>query len=212
MAAMNITPSPSHHPNKIERTVFNASLEVLGEDCIIPIFKCADLSYLIEDSTGESRDQTFNLAELAQLHAVLEEAYGSRAGSGLALRTGRALFKHSLREFWPAVQLTDIKFRLLPLAEKLHLSADFIAQFLNAQLGEKARVRKDESHLRWDIPDCPLCRGRQTRSPSCHLFIGFLQEAYYWVSGGKSFTIVETECIAQGNAACTFILYTTSMH
>jgi hypothetical protein len=33
-----------------------------------------------------------------------------------------------------------------------------------------------------------------------------LQEALYWVSGGKVFNVEETACIAHGGAACTVVI------
>jgi predicted hydrocarbon binding protein len=32
--------------------------------------------------------------------------------------------------------------------------------------------------------------------------VGILQEALYWVSGGKFFNVEETHCIAAGDNAC----------
>ena len=39
--------------------------------------------------------------------------------------------------------------------------------------------------------------------PVCHLAVGLLQEALYWVSGGKVFNVEEKTCIAAGDATCT---------
>ena len=35
--------------------------------------------------------------------------------------------------------------------------------------------------------------------PVCHLAVGLLQEALYWVSGGKVFNVEEKTCIAAGD-------------
>lgn len=200
--------STSHPPDKVERTILNASLEVLGQDDILPIFKRADLSYLIEGYSDRTRKAAFDLTELGRMQATLEDVYGKRSGRGLALRTGRAIFKHVLREFRPTVEITEPKFRLLPLDEKMHAGAEFMAQVLSSQLEKEIYVQEKEGKLLWIIQDCPLCRGRNTSSPSCHIFLGFLQEAYYWISGGSWYLIEETDCIAVGDPVCTFVLYT----
>jgi predicted hydrocarbon binding protein len=211
MIAMKKAIYPSNHRNSVERTIFNASMEVLGQDSILPIFEQADLSYLIEANPDRPRNLSFDLSGLGRMQACLEDAYGPRSGRGLALRTGRALFRHILREFRPSLEHMDIKFRLLPLDEKMRLGADFIARTLNTQLGDRVKVEASESQLRWSIRECPLCQGRETHSPSCQLFVGFLQEAYYWISGGKQFLIEETDCIARGDATCTFVVFTQAI-
>jgi len=45
-----------------------------------------------------------------------------------------------------------------------------------------------------------------TLRSGCHLAVGLLQEALYWVSGGKFFNIEETQCIACGDATCTIMI------
>jgi predicted hydrocarbon binding protein len=36
--------------------------------------------------------------------------------------------------------------------------------------------------------------------------VGLLQEALYWVSGGKFYYVEEEDCIAMGDAACVIII------
>jgi predicted hydrocarbon binding protein len=36
--------------------------------------------------------------------------------------------------------------------------------------------------------------------------VGLLQEALYWVSGGKFYDVEEQDCIAMGDAACVIII------
>jgi ribosomal protein S27AE len=36
--------------------------------------------------------------------------------------------------------------------------------------------------------------------------VGFLQEAFYWVSGGKYFLVEEKNCIACGDSTCTIVI------
>lgn len=48
-------------------------------------------------------------------------------------------------------------------------------------------------------------------APSCHLAVGILQEALYWISSGKYFNVEETTCIAQGDSACTIEISKTPL-
>jgi predicted hydrocarbon binding protein len=38
------------------------------------------------------------------------------------------------------------------------------------------------------------------------LAVGLLQEALYWVSGGKYFHVEEKNCIASGDSTCTIVI------
>lgn len=69
------------------------------------------------------------------------------------------------------------------------------------------RVETSETLLLWHIERCPLCWERQSTDVLCHLAVGVLQEALYWLSGGKSFILQETACIARGDPACTIAIH-----
>jgi predicted hydrocarbon binding protein len=138
--------------------------------------------------------------------AALEEMYGPRGGRGLALRVGRASFQYGLREFGPLFGLTDITFRLLPLQTKLKVGADSFADIFNKNSDQRVHVDHDEKRLYWHIDRCPVCWGRHTDGPVCYLAVGILQEALYWVSGGKFFHVEQTHCIASGDPSCTIVI------
>jgi predicted hydrocarbon binding protein len=43
------------------------------------------------------------------------------------------------------------------------------------------------------------------------LAVGLLQEALYWLSGGKIFDVKEITCIARGDPACTIVIDPTPL-
>jgi predicted hydrocarbon binding protein len=138
------------------------------------------------------------------LHTALEQAYGPRGGRGLALRIGRACFNYGLREYGSQLGLTELAFRLLPLSTKLHVGVRSFADLFNRHTDQVVKVEENEEQVLWHIQRCPLCWGRKADEPICHLAAGLLQESLYWLSGGKIFEVEETQCIARGEAACTF--------
>ena len=68
------------------------------------------------------------------------------------------------------------------------------------------RISEDEKHWIWTITRCPVCWGRVTDDPVCHLAVGVLEEAFSWMSGGKKFRILETECKAKGDENCVILI------
>ena len=81
------------------------------------------------------------------------------------------------------------------------------------RLAADQRVRLDEhdGKLYWIIERCPLCWERKAAEPVCHLAVGLLQEALYWLSGGKIFNVEEIACLARGDQACTILIDQTPL-
>jgi predicted hydrocarbon binding protein len=203
---MTIHPNLYYYPNKMGRIVLTALQETLGE---------GEMKDLLSHSCAEHREVElppndlalqYSFEELSRLQMTLEETYGIRSGRGLALRSGRAAFKYGLREFGPLLGLTELSFRLLPFDVKLRAGADLFADMFNRYSDQRVRVEEKGDHLQWHIDRCPVCWGRRSQEPVCHLAVGILQEAAYWISGGKFFPMEEILCIARGDPTCTIAI------
>jgi predicted hydrocarbon binding protein len=206
-------------PDRMGRIVLLAMEEILGQCGLNNLLELAGLlRYVRDDSAASQALSGQPFFDLSCLQVGLESAYGPRAGRGLAQRVGRACFKYGLREFGAELGLTDLAFRLQPLPVKLKTGSEALAALFNEQSGQHVLLERDEQHIYWRIERCPLCSGRPMdasdvvrdtishNDPFCHLAVGLLQEALYWVSGGKCFEVREEECIACGDSACTIVI------
>jgi len=191
-------------PDRMGRILLLAMEEILGRSGLNALLRSASLAGYIDPPAG--RNLAIPFEAIAALQAALEASYGTTAGRGLALRAGRACFKYGLREFGDELGVTALAFRLLPLPSKLETGSQALAALLNDHLGAQITLKKDQTTLSWNIENCPLCWGRRTDGPCCHLAVGVLQDACYWVSGGKTFLVEETRCIAHGDSACTIVI------
>lgn len=191
-------------PNRMGRIVLLAMEEILGQSGLNALLRSASLAEYIDPPSEQ--DLAIPFKHIAALQTALEETYGARAGRGLALRVGRASFKYGLREFGPELGVTEMAFRLLPLPAKLETGSRALADLLNKSLDQQVTLDRDQAHIIWNIENCPLCWGRRSDGPCCHLAVGLLQDACYWVSGGKTFLVEETRCIAHGDSACTIVM------
>lgn len=196
----------TYYPNKLGRIILLAMEEVIGRNGLNAVLNQANLSYLINNNPPNDAEMGVKFEEISRIQAVLEEIYGPRGGRGVALRAGRACFKYGLREFGPTMGFTDLAFRLLPLDEKLRSGAKILTDIFNQFPDQKMVIREEEDRYLWEIDLCPLCWQRQTDAPVCHLLIGLLQEALYWVSGGKFYNIEEVKCTAMGEPACVIVV------
>jgi predicted hydrocarbon binding protein len=200
------TSNSYHYPNKMGRIILLAMEEILGRNGINAILNHTELRHWINNYPPNNLDFSFPFEDLSRIQVGLEEIYGPRGGQGLALRIGQASFKYGLREFGPMLGITDMAFRLLPLTTKLSSGAEIFANTFNKFTDQRVRVEDTEEKIFWHIERCPVCWQRSTERACCNLAVGILQEALYWISGGRFFNVEETNCIAKGDPACTIVI------
>ncbi len=200
-----------YYPQKMGRVMLLGLEEVIGKSGLASILTLGGLTELSPNLSPQKTDKSFSFETICQIQKSLEQQYGPRGGRGLALRAGRACFKYGLKEYGSLMGITELAFRLLPLQTKLHVGAKSFANLFNKHTDQKVRIEESEDKIYWHIEQCPLCWERTTNEPICHLAVGLLQEAMYWLSGGKVFTIEETACIARGDSACTIEISKTPL-
>jgi predicted hydrocarbon binding protein len=195
-----------HYPNRMGRIILLSMEEVMGRNGVNALLKLASLSTLIENYPSDNTEPAFPFSTVSNLTEMLEQAYGPHGGRGLALRIGRACFNYGVRQYSTQLGLTEMAFRLLPLPTKLHAGASAFAELFNNFTDQRVRVEDDDGKILWHIERCPLCWERKSQDPVCHLAVGLLQEALYWLSGGKVFNVEEKTCIAAGDETCTIVI------
>lgn len=195
-----------HYPNRMGRIILLSMEEVMGRNGVNAVLKLASLSSLIEKYPLDNSDLAFPFSTVSTLTEMLEHMYGPHGGRGLAMRIGRACFNSGVRQYGMQLGLTEMAFRLLPLPAKLQAGASAFAELFNKFTDQRVRVEEEDGKLLWHIERCPLCWERHAYEPVCHLAVGLLQEALYWVSGGKVFNVEEKTCIAAGDKTCTIVI------
>ena len=195
-----------YYPNKMVRIVLLAMEEVMGRNGVNAVLNLAKLRHLVNNFPPNNFDRQVTFEEMGALMRSLDEMYGPRGGRGLALRAGRACFKYGLKEFGPVLGIADLAFRLLPLNMKMKVGAEVFAELFHKFSDQVVTLTEEEDRYLWHIVRCPICWGRKSEAPCCHLAVGILQESLYWVSGGKNFSVQETACIARGDDACTIVI------
>lgn len=199
----------SNFSNKMGSIFFQGMEEIIGQKGVNAALDSAELTHLVNNYPPYSHDSRIRMYELGDVQTGLEKLYGLQGSQGLALRSGRACFKYGLREFGSQLGLTQMSFKLLPLSMKIRTAAALFAGSLDEECEQHVCIDEDPDCLFLHIERCPICWGRHSESPACHLAVGILQEALYWVSGGKYFDVKETDCIATGAHRCTMAIQKT---
>lgn len=199
------------YPQKMGRLIFIGMEEVIGTSGVDAVLRLASLEQFVQNYPPVTGERVFPFTTVSLLQSTLEQVYGPRGGRGLALRVGRACFKYGLKEYGSMLGLTEMAFRLLSLPTKLHTGTKTFADLFNKHTDQKVFVEEIDNKILWRIERCPLCWERKADEPVCHLAVGLLQEALYWLSGGKVFNVEETTCIARGDATCTIMIDQTPL-
>lgn len=194
------------YPNQMGRIILLSMEEVMGRNGVHAILKLASLPSLLDNYPADTAERAFPFSTISNLTETLERLYGPHGGRGLATRIGRACFNNGIRHYGTQLGVTEMAFRLLPLPAKLNAGAKAFAELFNHFTDQKVRVEEEGDALLWHIERCPLCWERQAREPVCHLAVGLLQEALYWLSGGRVFNVEEKTCIAAGDETCTIMI------
>ncbi len=192
-----------YYPNRMGRIILLSMEEVMGQNGVNAILKLGQRPSLINNYPPDNNELKFPFATVTNLTEMMEHAYGPHGGRGLALRVGRACFNYGVRQYGTQMGITEMAFRLLPLPAKLSAGATAFAELFNRFTDQRVRIEQEDGKILWHIERCPLCWERKAADPVCHLAVGLLQEALYWISGGKVFNVEEKTCIAAGDETCT---------
>ena len=178
--------------------------EVIGRLGVNAVFNLTGLSYLVKAPAGLEPEMLVPYCDVSSMQDTMEQLYGFRGGHGLALKAGRACFDIALRAYGQQLGLLDLDFRLQPTHSKIRNGMHCLAQFMSEWGESPVRVEEGAVCYRWIVTSCPLCWGRHSDVPICHMQVGMLQQFMYWASGGKNYNVTETECSAMGNKDCVF--------
>ena len=207
---MNSAPN-YFYPFRMGRIILLAMEEVLGQSEVNTVLNLAHLPNYIDRGLAYNQDQKLPFEHISRIQTAFELSYGPKAGRGLVLRVGRVCLKYGLRAYGSELGMTSLAFRLLPLPSRIKVGSETLAGLFNEFTDQRVRLEVDDEYIYWHIERCPLCWERHADGPCCTLAVGLLQEALYWVSGGKYFLIEEKKCIACGDSACTIVIDLTPL-
>lgn len=176
--------------------------EILGTGGLDPALaeRQARLQELRRGETLHAHD--FPEYDLDKIQQALGHLFGVEAGSGLALRAGRASLQRLLSQYGAQLGITSLGYRLLPSRARFKTGLEALAGFLSAPCGGQITISEDANNWYWRIESCPWCLNGESGQPACHFVVGLLQEFLSWASGGRFFQVTETECQAMGAPAC----------
>lgn len=196
-------PEPRYfYPNRMGRVVLLSYEDVMGHNGLHALLKLAGYEQYAQFRPPNNSDRQFSFEVMGSLTSSLIDMYGPRGARGIAMRVGRVVFKHGIREYGPMMGLAELTFQLLPFSIKLEQGARAFAELFNLHTDQVVRLQETPETLYWQIERNPLTWGVEAAQPVCYIAVGLLQESLLWLSGGKNFQVEETSCMACGDEVC----------
>jgi len=202
-----IEASGLYYPNKIARIYLEVLEDIMGKNGLNSVLRKGGLEHLINNYPPDDLKREFDFATFAQLNQALDDTYGPRGGRVFALRGGKASVKAGLEAFGAAVGIGGLAMKVLPLSAKLKIGLPGMAKIFSTFSDQTSFVEDGDDRFVYVIVKCPVCWGREADRPICHGAVGLLQGGLHWVSGGKDFKVVQTNCKAMGHDDCRFDVY-----
>lgn len=172
--------------NFIARSIFASFEEILGREEFQLVLHQAQLDSYRYAYPPQNLENTFPLHDLKKLFNTISQLYGERSSRGLIFRAGRAWFNRLYHQQSPALGFGSLEFITLPRKLKHQRSAQMLARYFSRFGDWHFQTGLDGAFVIWQL-DCPLDDNPAVAVNFMDLFLGFWQEALYWLSGGKTY-------------------------
>ncbi len=193
--------------NTLGYVTFKSCEDILGHGGVNSILTRAKLEHYIDNYPPNNLEKAFPYREYAAFMKAIDEIYGPRGGRVMGMRLGRASIINIINNSNLLTELTDITFKLMPLALKVKLGLFVFAKALNSVNEGTAELVEHPNDFHFVVRNCPTCWGRSGEStPICYADVGLLKGGLYWLTSGKEFDIREIKCHAMGDETCTYLV------
>ena len=199
---LSIPKSGYHLPNRFALIFLQAMEDVLGLNGVKATLHIANLKDWIDCYPPDNLERQVDFASFSMLNAALDDMYGSRGGRGLARRSAWHMFDRAVRHASGVSTVIDVAARVLPMRIAVPKGLKALSLAFSKISDQQASLEERDKTLHFAFQRCAPCWGRQSEEPICHVQVGLLEQAIRWMSGGRSFRVQETQCIAKGEEIC----------
>lgn len=135
----------------------------------------------------------------------MDQIYGVTSARGIAICSGRAAFRHLLRQQENELGFASDSFRLSPGKVKLKKGLTLLAKWIGVHFSENVELENGENC--WLLKITPKDKNgspEQTCGNLCDFKFGLLQGFLTWASGDKYFVVQEVACRCTGDEYCCY--------
>ncbi len=187
-----------YYPNRWARIVLTSAEEIVGKPGVAALLNMTSMSDLIDNYPPDNMKKEFTFTRFGKLQQAFWDMYGNRGARVFATRAGEQSFNDGLSRFDTVAKAAQVAMKIGSLEKRISIGLGFFQKFFNTVSDQVVLLEENEKEWRWVIERCPMCAGRKSDQPVCHLAVGVLRAACAWGSDGKQYRITPTQCIASG--------------
>lgn len=196
---MSETDEELFYPNRWPRIILMSAEEIVGEKGVAALLNLAGLPQYIGNYPADNMKKEFSFAHIGKLQQAFWDMYGPRGARVFATRAGEKTFNDGLSSFGTVAKAAQAAMKITSVEKRMSTALQFFAKFFNTVSDQLVAVDENDKEWFWYIEKCPMCSGRKSDQPVCHLAVGVLQGAFAWATDGKRYRITPTACKAMGH-------------
>jgi hypothetical protein len=151
----------------------------------------------------KGKNVKISASEIKPVREKMDKVYGTTSASGIAICSGRAAFRHLVRQQESELGFTHDSFRFSPGQVKLKRGLNLLAKWMGSTFNERVELSNNDKYWLLNVSNFEENENSQASS-MCDFTIGLLQEFMAWAGGSKYFRIQEIACRGNGDACCSF--------
>ncbi len=204
---MTAAKSGFYYPNSIARIYLTSVEEIIGPEAMAAALKLAGLPQLVGSYPPNNLSREFDFTDFAAVCAALEKMYGLRGERGLALHAGKACFDQGLHQFTSVTSFGDLALKSLSTQARLKVGLKTMVGTFTTFSDQICSLTENDRYFIYTIDRCPVCWGRKSEKPICHMALSILQAGLDWFfQGERPPKAEEVSCHAAGDKACVFYI------
>ncbi|MCP5101530.1 MAG: 4-vinyl reductase [Chloroflexi bacterium] len=188
------------YPNRWPRIILETTEEIVGKNGVTALLNLAGLNEYVDNYPADNMKKEFPFEHVGKLQQAYWDMYGPRGARAFAIRAGAKTLNDGIERFGKVAMAARAAMTIGSVNKRMSIGLEFFAKFFNAVSDQKVSVEEDDAAWYWKIHVCPMCTGRTSDKPVCHLAVGVLQGAIgNFVSKDARYRITPTHCQAMGH-------------
>lgn len=188
------------YPNRWPRIILETTEDIVGKNAVNALLNMAGLNQYINNYPADNMKKEFPFEDVGKLQQAYWDMYGPRGARAFAIRAGTKTLNDGIERFGKVALAARAAMKIGSVERRMSIGLEFFAKFFNAVSDQKVSVEEDDGHWYWKIQVCPMCTGRTTETPVCHLAVGVLNGAFQnFVNKSVRYRITPTHCQAMGH-------------
>lgn len=187
------------YPNRWVRVILETTEDIAGPKAMSALLNLAGLSHYIGNYPPDNMKKEVPFADVGKLQEAYWQIYGDRGARVFAIQAGVKTFNDGLERFGRVASAARAAMKIGSVERRISIGLEFFAKFFNTVSDQKVKVDQDDKNWYWKIMDCPMCAGRTSDKPVCHLAVGVLQASMEnFVDKNVRYRITPVQCQAMG--------------